>query len=208
MIKLNLDGFKHKNQKNQSNLKSQSNSNIIINPSPKNDKSLSSENKLSHKFKDSKVLGDYILHMRFCAKFHLQMCAVLSQFGNHVEAIDHANKAAILSEDNILRTNDLYTMMDKNKENNSKQNVNHEKVLINNSNEENSDSYIEKMIQEEKINECEIIINNISQFILKNRSTEILIKKQTINNESFGNIEPKNFLNSQNIMKTISNKEE
>jgi hypothetical protein len=53
-------------------------------------------------------LGDIILQIRFSAKFHLQMCAVLSQNNNHNEALKHARLAALMCEDNIIKTQFLY----------------------------------------------------------------------------------------------------
>ena len=50
------------------------------------------------------LLGDFILELRFCAKFHLQMCAAYSQNNNHKEALIHAKLAALICEDNISKT--------------------------------------------------------------------------------------------------------
>ena len=55
-----------------------------------------------------KSLGDLILQLRFSAKFHLQMCAVLSQANNHNDALKHAQMASYICEDNILKTYYLY----------------------------------------------------------------------------------------------------
>jgi hypothetical protein len=55
-----------------------------------------------------KTLGDIILQIRFSAKFHLQMCAVLSQANNHEEAIRHAQIASYMCEDNIIKTYYLF----------------------------------------------------------------------------------------------------
>jgi hypothetical protein len=55
-----------------------------------------------------KSLGDLILQLRFSAKFHLQMCAVLSQANNHNDALKHAQMASYICEDNILKTCYLY----------------------------------------------------------------------------------------------------
>ena len=57
------------------------------------------------------LLGDFILELRFSAKFHLQMCAVLSQANRHVEALSHAKLAALMCEDNLIKTYYLYYQM-------------------------------------------------------------------------------------------------
>ena len=51
-----------------------------------------------------KFLGEYILQTRFEAKFRLQLCAVLSQFGTHNEALENAQFALKLCEENINKT--------------------------------------------------------------------------------------------------------
>jgi cell division protein FtsL len=51
---------------------------------------------------------DLILQIRYSAKFHLQLCAVLSQTNEHEEAMRHAVTAAYMCEDNILKTYYLY----------------------------------------------------------------------------------------------------
>ena len=57
------------------------------------------------------LLGDFILELRFSAKFHLQMCAVLSQAGRNVDALSHAKLAALMCEDNLIKTYHLYYQM-------------------------------------------------------------------------------------------------
>ncbi len=132
-------------------------------------------------FKNSKILGDFILHMRFCAKFHLQMCAVLSQYGYHKKALDIANKAVILSEDNILKTYHLYSLIDlSKKKNKDEDNIDLKKTKEKNEDfvskkdveniNENSDLYIEKIIHEEKLMECKLVINAIHDIIKMNRN--------------------------------------
>ena len=54
------------------------------------------------------LLGDFILELRFSAKFHLQMCAVLSQANKHNMALTHAKLAMLMCEDNLVRTFHLY----------------------------------------------------------------------------------------------------
>ena len=60
------------------------------------------------------LLGDFILELRFSAKFHLQMCAVLSQANKHIEALKHAKLATLMCEDNLVKTNYLYIQISKN----------------------------------------------------------------------------------------------
>lgn len=111
------------------------------------------------------------------------MCAVLSQFGYHTEAIENANKASVLSEDNILRTYHLYSLIELNRkeingneENKEKdEELNKEADKQNENVDENSESYIQKMIQEEKVTECEMIMKALSLLINKNRELQ---KKQ------------------------------
>ena len=62
---------------------------------------------------ENPALGDIILQMRFSAKFHLQMCAVLSQSNKHTEALEHARISALICEDNIIKTYYLFDQLKK-----------------------------------------------------------------------------------------------
>jgi len=77
------------------------------------------------------LLGDLILELRFSAKFHLQMCAALSQANKHIEALKHAKLACLICEDNLIKTYYLFFQMklknifsneNKNSNNNNKSN--------------------------------------------------------------------------------------
>ena len=57
------------------------------------------------------LLGDLILELRFSAKFHLQMSDLLSQANRHIEGLRHAKLASVICEDNIIKTNHLYTQI-------------------------------------------------------------------------------------------------
>ena len=75
------------------------------------------------------------------------MCAVLSQANRHVDALKHAKLAALMCEDNLIKTNYLYKQM-KNKnfliESNNKNNTN-------NSNEDDEENFVEKIKESYKI---------------------------------------------------------
>ena len=69
---------------------------------------------LQNLYKDSSsnpLLGDMILELRFSAKFHLQMCAVLSQAKKHMKALTHAKLALLICEDNLIKTYFLFQQM-------------------------------------------------------------------------------------------------
>jgi hypothetical protein len=52
-------------------------------------------------------LGNLVLQLRFSAKFHLQMCSVLSDAERHEEALVYARISKLICFDNILKTNIL-----------------------------------------------------------------------------------------------------
>jgi len=83
-------------------------------------------NQFNHYFTDKKYsinsfkeLSDFILMLRFSSKFHLQICAVYSQNGNHQDAIKQSKISAKISEDNFKRTKNLlnYIISTKNNHN-------------------------------------------------------------------------------------------
>ena len=75
------------------------------------------------------LLGDLILELRFSAKFHLQICAALSQANRHIEALKHAKLAGLICEDNFIKTYYLFIQMKLKNifslENKSSNNINH-----------------------------------------------------------------------------------
>ena len=99
------------------------------------------------------LLGDLILELRFSAKFHLQMCAALSQANRHIEALKHAKLAGLICEDNLIKTYYLFIQMKlknifsiEDKNNNNSNNINN-----NEKEEENDINNSEKMKLIQKI---------------------------------------------------------
>ena len=117
------------------------------------------------------LLGDFILELRFSAKFHLQMCAVLSQASRHVDALKHAKLAALMCEDNLMKTNYLYIQM-RNKN-----------FYNENSNDENDE---ENQNFNEKIKESYKIISELFNRVLKVRGNEYSNLNEIDNNNMNG----------------------
>ena len=118
---------------------------------------------------DKKLLGDLILELRFCAKFHLQMGVVLSEAKRHVDSLKHIKLAALICEDNLIKTTLLYNEL--------------KEILLNNNdinNNENKNEELESIKQQIK-NNYKIIIE-LNKRILKLRNNNILQKIQ--NNKS------------------------
>ena len=125
--------------------------------------------------KENKPISvDYILELRFSAKFHLQMCAVLSQANRHTEALKHAKLAAMICEDNLIKTKILYDQI-KNKNFILEESIDkksNEETTENNNNEQN-----EEKTFNDKIQSTYIIIYDLYSKIINFRNSKIVIEK-------------------------------
>ena len=105
---------------------------------------------------NNSLLGDLILELRFSAKFHLQMCAVLSQSNRHIEALKHAKLAGLICEDNLIKTYYLFIQMKlknffslENKANNANNNNNNkENIKEEEENDINNIKLIQKIVND------------------------------------------------------------
>lgn len=113
---------------------------------------------LQNLYKDissNSLLGDMILELRFSAKFHLQMCAVLSQAKKHLKALKHAKLALLICEDNLIKTYFLFQQM-------KTKNVNLlENIDCDNKDKNDNNSESNKLEKEEKLNLTKKIINDL-----------------------------------------------
>ena len=119
---------------------------------------ISEEFILQNLYKDTStnsLLGDMILELRFIAKFHLQMCAVLSQAKKHMKALKHAKLALLICEDNLIKTYFLFQQM-------KSKNVNLlENIESDNKENENEKDKSNNSLKEEKIKLIKKIINDL-----------------------------------------------
>ena len=148
------------------------------------------ENYLIQHIKENKenypLLGDLILELRYSAKFHLQMSALLSEANQHVEALKQAKLASIICEDNLIKTNYLYHQIRENlikkgiiSNNNNNNNINY---LINNMNNTNINKE-DNILLNDKIKMNYKIINELYNIVLNSRNYDNL----KIKNNSFSN---------------------
>ena len=75
------------------------------------------------------LLGDLILELRYSAKFHLQMSAILSDANRYVDSLKHAKLASIICEDNVVKTYYLYYQI-RDKQIKKENNINEEDSIL------------------------------------------------------------------------------
>ena len=148
---------------------------------------------------EKKLLGDLILELRFCAKFHLQIGVALSEAKRHVDSLKHFKLAALICEDNLIKTTYLYNQM--------------KETLLNNNKNENSELASIK----QQIKKNYKIIIKLNKRILNLRNNNILKNNGKNNNDknfkkNMKSIYNNNYLYIKNvitkIVKNTSNKNE
>ena len=105
---------------------------------------------------ENKLLGDLILELRFCAKFHLQMSVILSEAKRHVDSLHHLKLAALICEDNLIKTNFLYNQL--------------KETLLNNNNNENENDNAELAVIKKQIKNNYKIILELNKRVLHLRN--------------------------------------
>ena len=156
------------------------------------------ENYLIQRIKENKedyaLLGDMILELRYSAKFHLQMYAVLNDANKHVDALKQAKLASILCEDNLVKTHYLYRQFcDKQLKNGilsaNKNNINNIIYDMNNNNLNEEDNILinDKIKFNSKvINELYNIVMNFGKYnFLKSKNHSFSNKLITLKNEFY-----------------------
>ena len=146
-------------------------------------------------------LGDLILELRYSAKFHLQMSAILSEANRHAESLKYARLASIICEDNIVKTNYLFHQIRDKQIKNGFSN--------NNNSEENSNLLNDKIKLNYKIiNELYNLIINSRNYNTKNKpnsfSNNLVIKNE--NNSEKNNNKFTNFNSYLNYRESEINK--
>ena len=132
---------------------------------------------------EKKLLGDLILELRFCAKFHLQIGVIFSEAKRHVDSLKHLKLASLICEDNIIKTTYLYNQLKEDFLENKK------------SKNENEDNELTNIKQQIKSNYK--IIMELNKRIVNLRNNNIL-KKNLNNFDSYNN-------NCKKNMKSIYN---
>jgi hypothetical protein len=153
---------------------------------------INEESILQNIYKDissNSLLGDMILELRFCAKFHLQMCAVLSQAKKHMKALNHAKLALLICEDNLIKTYFLFQQM-QSKDVNLLENIDNQTKEKNM--KENSEFSISE--NEEKLKLTRKIINDLYNKIKKFRKNFEINENEkpsqiTINNKKINSFD-------------------